>query len=344
MLHLTFHKGTMREIEGIAREVGWSVETWLIPELAPRFFDETSSGLCLYNIGHDRAERIWIRHADFFNQFDAIITSDTAALARIFLQNGYAKPLIIWISNRFDYHDATSLDCAFPDKEFYRLMNTAKTRPNVTVVATCPFEHYYARKKGVDTGSYVIKPCGASLEAIQTPTIPSFVNKRACFFLPSYHNEKKFMDLETRCMHLNIPTYAGRFAAPMELQDFKGVIHLPYSWCTIALFMNTQMGLGYFVPSKKFVKSLQKKGNYWHQNSEFLFDRNKFYLSEWYSQENKELFVYFNSWKDLKNKIAQTDFAALRRRVTAAAMKHKATMIDRWKELFAKIEKKKKES
>ena len=70
-------------------------------------------GNAVYNIGHQRAETVWNRHKDYFDKFDVIVTSDTAPLSRIFLQNGWRKPLIIWVCNRFDYCDYASLDLVF---------------------------------------------------------------------------------------------------------------------------------------------------------------------------------------------------------------------------------------
>jgi len=57
-------------------------------------------------------------HKDYFDTFDVIVTSGTAPLHESFLQNGWTKPLIIWICNRFDYCDYASLDCNFPDQEY----------------------------------------------------------------------------------------------------------------------------------------------------------------------------------------------------------------------------------
>ena len=51
-----------------------------IPNLVSGEFDGISSGNALYNVGHERAQNIWNKHKDYFNQFDAIITSDTAPL------------------------------------------------------------------------------------------------------------------------------------------------------------------------------------------------------------------------------------------------------------------------
>ena len=95
ILHITFHKGCKNEISAVAKALSLDLTTWFIPSFSGEFLDGYSSGNALYNIGHHRAESIWNLHKEFFDQFDLIITSDTAPLSRIFLQNGWTKPLII---------------------------------------------------------------------------------------------------------------------------------------------------------------------------------------------------------------------------------------------------------
>ena len=147
VLHLTFHRGCAREFTGIAKALGLDLVTWYIPNLPPFFLDGKTTGNALYNVGHQRAQDIWEKHRDFFEQFDLILTSDTAPLSRIFLQNKWTKPLFIWICNRFDYYDGASLDCHFPDQEYYDLFSQAAMLPNVTMIAYTAFEHNYAQRK-----------------------------------------------------------------------------------------------------------------------------------------------------------------------------------------------------
>jgi hypothetical protein len=337
VLHISFHKGCIREVEGIAQALNLNLTSWYISDLPPFFFDPQTIGNALYNIGHDRAARIWEKHKNYFNTFDVVFISDTSPLARIFLQNNFKKNLIIWISDRFDYFDRSTLDCKFPDEEYYALMRKASVLPNVKLIGTCPFEHYYAKRKGVDTGSQVIKPCAPYIEEALHQQIPASIDKSSTFFMPSYHNETKFIDVEKKCKKLGISVYRGSFAGPKELLGFKGVIHLPYSWSTIALYVNSQLGLPYFVPSKRFMQKLYKQGGYWHQDKKMLFGEDLFALSEWYSGNNKEFITYFNSWDDLKKKIAQADFNLVKKKVQECALRHKEAQLRKWQESFETI-------
>lgn len=337
VLHLTFHKGCLNEIEGVAKEMGWDLTTWFVPDLPPCYFDGTTKGNALYNIGHERADRIWILHKEFFSTFDVIITSDTAPLARVFLQNAWKKPLVIWICNRFDYADMASLDCNFPDQEFYDLFRHAKFLSNVAFVAYTNFEHYYAKSKGVDTGSLTITPCASNISPITSSSIPSSVNKKESFFLPPYHNEIIFTNLSSLLSKYGLKTYCGHYNGSEDLKDFKAIIHLPYAWSNLALFENMQQGTPYFLPSKTFLKQLLTQGNYFFTNPHVLLAENRFDLAEWYSPEHQEIFTYFDSWFDLKVKTTVTDIPALREKVKAHGIKHKELMLNKWRELFQRL-------
>ncbi len=349
ILHLTFHQGCLKAFEHVANIFRLELESWFIPTLKPLEFDGTSSGNVLYNIDHDRAERIWNKHASFFNTFDIIITSDTAPLARIFLQNSWSKPLIIWICNRFDYHDGTS---KFPDPEYYELFKSATSKSNVKIIAYTDYEHYYCKSRGVITGGLTITP-------FFNNTISNPIIKKKEFFLPPYHNETIFFPEKGKTLspflnEMGIPNYCGRYGKSEELCSFIGIIHLPYAWSNISLFENISLGIPYFIPSIKFFMKLLKIPNYFHQNSNDInvgpfrglnveksraisnVNVETIILSEWYKPERKEIFIYFDSWQDLKNKtlIYSLTDGFNRDRIKTYNEKYSQEMINKWNMVF----------
>lgn len=340
VLHLSFHKGCIKEVNALAQVFDLDVDTWFIPDLPPGFFDGVSSGNVLYNIGHDRAQRIWDTHRDTFEKYDMILTSDTAPLARPFLQNHFEGKLIVWICNRFDYVDEASRDCEFPDEEYYQLFDNAKNCNNVRVIAYTSFEHYYAKSKGVDTGSLVITPCVPNIDSsTDISSIPQHIVKPETFFLPPYHNERVFMNLEKHCASLGIRTYCGRYHGAKDIADFKGIIHLPYSWSNLALFENLNVGMVYFIPSEAFFRELAAKGSYFHPSLQMLLEEDLFDLSEWYSAERKDIFVYFDSWEDLLYKTQELDYKVQSERVLKYSEEYLKTMLGRWEKVLSELQK-----
>jgi hypothetical protein len=334
ILHITMHRGCLEELEGVAKALSLDLTSWYIRDLPPKFLDGTTEGAGIYNIGHKRAEKIWNLHQEFFHTFDAIITSDTAPFSRIFLQNHWEKPLIIWICNRFDYFDEASLDCDFPDQEYYDLFRKATRQSNITIVAYTQFEHLYAKSKGVDTGSLTITPTGLFTKERISPSVPSNILKEDLFFLPPYHNETIFMNLSNHCNNLKIPNYCGYYNGSIDLSNFKGIIHIPYAWSNLAFFENIHLGIPYFVPSVKFMKKLMSRHNFHFQDRSFFLSGSQYQLAEWYSPDHAPVFTYFDSWHDLQNKINNADYPALREKIRAHAQRYGEKMLGKWREVF----------
>ena len=334
LLHLSFHQGCINEVELIAQQLGFDITSLFINNLAPQEFDGITSGNVLYNIGHERAENIWNKHKDYFNQFDGIITSDTAPLSRIFLQNKYEKPIIIWVCNRFDYADTASLDCVFPDEHYYQLLQEASTKNSVYIVPYNSFESFYAAQKNVIFNSEVIKPTGMATVPLSSSSIPTEIDKAHTFFIPPYLNETS-SGLIPQCQALGISVYRGRYNGPADLAQFKGIIHIPYAWSNFAFFENIQNGLPYFVPSIRFFLQMYDAGQCWWPNGNFLHNHHA--LAEWYNEENSSIITYFDSWQDLKDKIDATDFEQLKCNIQHFAHKHTSTVLKQWKSIIDAI-------
>lgn len=331
VLHVSFHKGCIREFKFIAQELNLNLTSLFVHDLPSAAFDGEKSGAYLYNIGHKRAQKIWNKHKDYFNQFDVILTSDTAPLSRIFLQNNWRKPLIIWVCNRFDYTDTAHNDCRFPDPEYYQLIKNATNKPNVFFASYNAFEYFYAQRKGINWGNLVIPPSGKFKNKTTKSLIPTNITKEKTFFVPPYLNDAS-VNVVGKCKQLGIPCYRGRYNGPADLERFKGIIHIPYAWSNLALFENTQLGLSYFVPSQKFMLQLLRSGKAWWPDKGYMYQHS--HLSEWYNQANKDLLIYFDSWQDLQHKINTLNFDKLKENIKIAAQKHQTDVINKWQHIF----------
>ncbi|HTW07675.1 MAG TPA: hypothetical protein VME46_09200, partial [Acidimicrobiales bacterium] len=235
----------------------------------------------------------------------------------------------------FDYFDAASNDCGFPDPEYYELFKRAVHHPRAHVIAYTAFEHVWSRSKGVGTGSAVIKPIGLRLASDVPSLVPSSVDRATTVFVPPYHNDNRLLDLAGRCNDLGIKAFTGRYGGHQDLVGFKAVVHIPYAWSNLALFEHLQDQLPVMVPSRRFLFELKTTGDFWWQQGHLL--RQYVKLSEWYCSEN-DFLVYFGSWADLRRKLDRLDLDLLRRRMKDRAQSHATAVLGAWHEVFAKIE------
>ncbi len=333
VLHISFHLGCTKDFEEVAHELNLDLTSWYVlsADLPREHFDGKTLGNGVYNITHERARMVWEKHKDFFNQFDVILTSDTAPLSRIFLQNGWEKPLIIWICNRFDYADYSTAQGKFPDKEYYDLFRAATHQPNVKIIGYTPYEHVYARARGIDTGTLTIKPLGSQEKGIRDKhetSIPATVNKSETLFIYPRLNGTELNHVIKKCTELGLKTYSGRYNGPNDLTDFKGIIYFPYAWSNLAVFENMQRGIVHFIPSEKFIKQMVRE----HAPVKYI-TLDSFNLIEWYREENRPYLVYFDSWEDLKIKTSK-DYTQMSLAIKQFAQEHRKTMLDRWQMVF----------
>ncbi len=342
VLHVCYHDGCVNELQAIADALSWNLTSWNIHKLPPYFYDyAVKKGNILYNLGYDRANRIWEKHKQFFDQFDVIITSDITAVARIFLQNGWTKPIILWIHSRFDFSYHGETDCDFPDKKYYDLMREARHRKNVFFVPSTPFEIYYGNQKNVDLNGSIIAACAYYLYNLKNNWPKNHVKNKQLFIHERTENVQALHIRSFRVskflQKMGIPATCYRYKTLEELQAFKGVLYLPYQWYIISFFEVLRLGIPIFVPSESFLLHLLKTTNYFFERREDAIDKQMLPISEWYAPAVRDIVIYFDSWEDLKNKVENLDIQAVRQKSVAYALKHQEEMLKRWKAVFEEV-------
>lgn len=341
-LHLGFQLGCIKDFEEVAKRLRLNVTSWYIlsDKFQKDFFDGCACGNEVYNMSSKRARRVWDLHKDFFNQFDVIITSDTAPLSRIFLDNGWEKPLIIWVCNRFDYCHGVPKS-TFPDVAYYELMKNARKRSNVFVIPYTDLEWVYAQGKGVDLGRRTIRPIGAVEDVMRDGTqdtlIPEYVNKQETIFLyPRFDHASQVDFIRDACNSLGVKLYHGAYNGPKDLEDFKGILYIPYAWSNVALFENIQRGIIHFVPTANFLKKLYREGKPIRSLTAGII-LNEYKLCDWYNEEFADLFIYFDSWEELKEKIEKLDYKVFSKYVRSRGEDIASKTMTQWKQLFKEI-------
>ncbi len=323
ILHLSFHQGCQNDIQYISEKLGFELEFMT-------FTDGVTKNNEIYNITKERAQIAWDNYKDYYNKFDCIITSDTAPISRVFLQNNWSKKLIIWICNRFDYcHGSNS---GFPDEEYYDLIRSVKNRKNVEIIGYTDFENYYANYiRNCDIGFNIIKPIGVLSSNNQNYTSTIVENKEETFFVGPYHNDNIMMDLASKLKELNIPVYQGRYNGPKDLSEFKGIVHIPYAWSNLALFEAINLGIIYFIPSFEFFKELKKdKDFFWSPP----YREEVLGLSEWYNSFYKDVIIYFDSYSDLIDKTKNTNYIEKKDKMRKLGEELKNKKLEKWENVI----------
>lgn len=331
ILHLSYHKGCVNDFNYVCNNL--NIQCEVLSSIQECTTDKNVKSLKLpnnqhYNMTHQRAKMYWDTYEDYFNKFDCIVTSDTAPLSRIFLQNNWDKKLIIWICNRFDY--AHGRGSGFPDQEYYDLIRKATTLKNVHIIGYTAFENIYCKRvRNIDIGNNIITPTGGIAEIYSNFTDKNELNDT--LFVPPYNNDTIMMDLKGQLENLGFNAYTGRYDGPMDLTNYKAVVHMPYAWSNLAFFEMFQLGIVYFIPTPNFLlKTAKGKRFYWSPP----FIPNLLKISEWYDEKYKDLLIYFDSWEDLRKKVHTLNYDKHKLKLKEFGEKHIKTTLNKWKNML----------
>lgn len=328
VLHISFHNGCINDLKYVLNSL--NIENDYL------FIGEDELGNQRYNITSDRAKYFWNKYRNIFEQYDCIITSDTAPLCRIFIENDWNKKLIVWICNRFDYYNSPVHYGPFPDINYYNMMRSLKYKSNVHVIGYTAFENYYCKyMRNVDIGDNVIKPCGghSTLNNYQN-NIDNTIDNSNTIFIPPYHNDTKMMNLANKVRELGFNSETRKYNGPADVATYKAVVHIPYAWSNLACFESFPYGIVYFIPSKNFIIHMIKTcNNFWFQDINNNLDNIE--LSEWYDKEHSNIFIYFDSWEHLQYLIKNTDYKLQKQIILEFYDKHKNKVINQWKAILS---------
>jgi len=304
ILHISHHIGCFRDQEYILNELGFEVTNH-------KFYDG------VFQITEEIANNFWNNHKDQLNDFDYILTSDTAPLSRIFLenQNEFTSKLVIWVCNRFDYRMES-------EKRFYELFSRAEQNPNIKIVPYSHFEKVWCTQKGTNLMNHQhIKPCGMYLKT-KEDNIPEaayfddMYGKEnelpdADVIVPIYHNDNRFFSMGEFLTKNNISVYNGGFRSIDQLKKYKAFVTMPDAFSKFLCFELIHARIPVILPSKDFLYELSKQPNYffniWGSGGADLLQKDWIDWCEWYDPELTGCRFYYDSFDEIPQIIKGID-------------------------------------
>jgi hypothetical protein len=326
-IHLTSHSGTRRNIENLYDCL--NMRNQLVTE------NNVYNG---FYISKQKANEIWnyYENNNKLEHYKCLFFTDTTMVARPFLQNieKHQFFIIIYITNRFDWGFFGN-----KDEEYLELYSEMSTHDRVIFCADNNYDQYYAKIHGIQ---FLYDKC-INLTPYLCDKIHLPNNNK--FFI--YNRGTKINNYEDILKKCNIDydifgENYDRYRDSEHICEYKGFIHLPYQVNIQSLWENLGYYIIYFVPSKKFIKDLilNESWYYWEEKERINLLEESIELAEWYIDENKDLFEYFDSWDDLEFKtknITQDYLFEKKQKIQTFMMKNNEKNLIKWKHIFSKI-------
>jgi len=334
VLHISHHIGCFRDQEYVLNKLGFEVTNH-------KFYDG------VFQITEDIANDFWKNHKDQLNDFDYIVTSDTAPLSRIFLENQeeFTSKLVIWVCNRFDYRMES-------EKRFYELFGRAEQNPNIKIVPYSYFEKVWCTQKGTNLMEHqYIKPCGMYLKDSED-NIPETAyfsemygeqseSSNADVIVPIYHNDNRFFNMQEFLSKNNITVYNGGFRNIDQLKKYKAFVTMPDAFSKFLCFELIHAGIPAILPSKDFLYELSKRPNYffniWGSGGADLLEKDWIDWCEWYDPKLTNCRFYYNSFDEIPEIIKSIDKESMEVSFENASKYIEKKSLNLWKKFYSEF-------
>jgi len=289
LFHYTMHQGVLDDVAAIFAN---------IKNIEVKSFSPINKQHENYIISHDRAKVLWEEHKEDFLNSDILFFSDNGASFRPVLENMNkikdTQKIFVWLVHRFDYAN-------YGDTDFYNLLLKYKDDKRITFLYANNYEKKYMNEK-----------LGNNFQDMKFFTFYGKRNKKDFnlknqedhknkLFVMNYQNEKDFYPLYENLKQLGIDfytrTYVPRedFAGPFDIETCSAILHIPYMVSTVAQREYMSLGKTYILPTESWIA--KNNVNYpliWHEAGHGLLQ-----YSEFYKEENKDLFVYFDDLSEI---------------------------------------------
>jgi hypothetical protein len=338
VLHISHHYGCLKDHQYICKNLNIELENIFTPWMG----GDTNFPAGYFTPTKDLCNDIWNKNKDYFNSFDYVITSDTAPLSRIFLQNinNFKGKLNIWVCNRFDY-DVRG------DSYYYSLFKETSTNPNINVIPYTNFETYWMNQFGISPNKETITPIGLSLKeklnsreqysiGFDGKTY-SMEEASGDVLVSRYHNDYIFQNSILICKNQNLKAVVANYRGAEELKNivdnFICFLAMPDAYSKFATFEYMQNLMPVIVPSKNYLLNLTKQPNYHFSTG---INENTVDYCEWYNESYSKYAVYINSMDEIKEAVEfiKKNKNGIQLIIKEEAKQHKIKILNKWKKIY----------
>jgi hypothetical protein len=315
-LHLTYHKGTMKNIQNVFEFLGMTGDLTTEKCHFPAYISKTY------------ANELWKIHQTKWNRYKVIIITDTSMIARPFLQNmsQHNLHIIIYVTNRFNWGIWEK-----KDEDFYQLYNEASKTNRVFFCSDNRYDQYHTQLHQIYFFYKDIIRLTPKLKAPQPPI-------HSKFFI--YNRGTPYDKYKEYLKNISHDVFGEHFEPFRDLDhiiEYQGIIHLPYQTNIQSLWENLGYCNVYFIPSQKCITQwiLHENWYYWEEknkNPENILKSIE--LAEWYQKDIQDLFVYFDDWSDLQKKIHETNILDKKNFIYQKVKNIQQNQLLKWKKIL----------
>lgn len=299
IFHHSMHEGCASDIKNLFKRYDVDLTT-IVPKERPHE---------KYLVTSERIKPMWDEYKEYFLNSNVLIFSDTIPFSRPVLENLNLIPqstkILLWVTNRFNYAIET-------DQSYYDILDSIKNDPRIYFLYSNKFEKLYFNKfvDLPEDKQFYFTPYGKRNKTDYNMKNQKDHNQK--LFVMSYQNEKEFYPLYDELNSLGVDFYykkdwipSDEYCGPYDIETCSSVLHIPYAWGTIALWEYMALGKTFILPSLNWLNKTYQERYLFFQTHKSINIISTF--SDWYCEEHKDLFIYFDEIKEIKDILKNKD-------------------------------------
>jgi hypothetical protein len=367
IFNLDLHISVIEDIQRILTDQGHQVTSWNMSghnwvfgrgRLATEVIHQDN----WHNINDEMCDAFYERYKDELSQYDVFLTTHPPVFSRLF--KNWNKPIIMVASIRYECPFSTR-----PDEweKFNTFLKEGSDSGQITLVANSKYDAAYCK--------YFL-----DREVTHIPNLCEYTGVHYSPDKDKFLYYSRFMDYGKYCGGgipnlIEKSKALGHGYQWSDLVKYKGIVGVPYNVSTMSMFEYYTQNIPMFFPSVNLMITLKEKyGNQilgestwnetwnlqphqypteWKEGSvirpgdndpNHYQDLNKFRkwlpLADFYDSEWMPHIQYFNSWDELKNRLAtitNSELMDISNNMKAANIERKQGVYDKWNNIIKNI-------
>jgi len=322
VLYIARYQDAVNNMKYIMNKLGYEVYNlipWYSPKKRPQCFN---NGECS------------TMFTALCRKYKYIIVNEIASDGYGYLNSACSSKIIFELNNRYDVHVPEDDAKEFSIKFGTSLINEKK---DISVVLQNSYESYYACKKGVHFPSYQIVGSTGYFDGLTYEIIQNVEKEDIIAIVEKTTQDSLVAKVELTKRDVPFEMIPWKNCNPRALAKYKVQLILPSQISSQKIMENFRHGIVMMIPSEAFFREMVRESDQYSFDAPEIIqlDEGLEKYTDWYNDDMEDLFVFFNSWDDVRGLLHSVNFDKIRTRAKEFAEKQEIKIIEQWKDIMS---------
>jgi len=322
ILYISRNRNAVNNIKYIMDKLGYEVyhlNPWYSPSKRPECFNNGECSSLFTTI---------------CRKYNYIIVNEIASDGYGYINSPCNSKIIFELNNRYDINISKNDINQFKGKLSSVINNkNEEQNKNISWVFNTPYEEFYTCKNGIFIPSYHIIHSIGLIDDV--PNIDKIERNNNLVVIDKSSKNSSITKFELNKRDIKYDFISLSKRKIKTLSQYKAQVILPYQVSSTEIMENFKYGVVMMIPSQSFLRELTDDENYSFEAKEIIrLEDGLEKYTDWYNEDLKDFFVFFNSWDDIQGILHSVNFDKVREKAMKYAEKYEMEAIKQWKDVL----------